>query len=232
MKRTLVFYQCALLYVTAMTLVFVIQSCKDNTVGPIDSGEIWPLKPGNVWFYRVEHPTWIKDTLKMEITGTLQISYGGQTYTAMKMAFYGINEPLPEYQWLYWSGSDGVYLMGGVSPTDTFVVKELELKYPATVGDTWRYRSVAYSLSRAKFYIRDTLTYSLAAKDVSLETPAGNFKCYVYEFVKWPEDDVPDNWHYKYFYSPGVGLIGNITTSETEGGAVKEEFLLLRWGSK
>lgn len=214
------------LFETVFLLFLFLAGC-DNSIGPVGSGEIWPLKLGNVWLYKVEHPTWIDDTLKMEITGTMTVSYSGENYIVSKMAFYGLSEGIPEYQWLYWTGSDGVYFMGGVSPTDTFIVKELELKYPAAVGDSWQYRSVAYSLDRKKFYISDTLTYSLVGKDIPLETPAGNFKCYVYEFIKWPENDVPDNWHYQYYYSPNLGLIGNITTSETEGGAVKEEFLLL-----
>ena len=118
-----------------ITLLF-FAACDEDVLAPIDPGEIWPLKPGNVWLYRVEEPSWIKDTLKMEITGTMTVSYGGQNYNVAKMAFYGLSEGLPEYQWLYWKGSDGVYLMGGISPTDTFVVKELKLKYPANVGDS------------------------------------------------------------------------------------------------
>lgn len=91
---------------------------------------------------------------------------------------------------------------------------------------------MAYSQYNQRFYILDTFTYTLVAKDEILETPAGKFKCHVYEFIKWPEDDVPDNWHYKYYYSPGVGLVGQITTSENENGAVKEKMLLWKYSIK
>jgi hypothetical protein len=201
-------------------------ACKDDSVGPVDQGEIWPLTPGNVWLYRVEHPTWIKDTLKMEITGSLPVVFQGEKYTAMKMAFYGLNEPQPEWEWLYWNGPEGVYAMGGVSPTDTFVVKELELRYPAAVGDKWRYHSVSYSLSRRKFYISDTLIYSLVAKDVAVVTPAGSFRCYQYRFSQKPADDVGAIWDYNFYYSLGNGHVAEKTISQLDGGT-KDEYVLL-----
>ncbi len=207
-----------------VTLLF-LTGC-DNSIGPISSEEIWPLKPGNVWLYRVEHPTWIKDTLKMEITGTMIVSYGGQNYTVSKMMFYGKNQSPPEYQWLYWNGPDGVYAMGGVSPTDTFVVKELELKYPSEVGDRWQYRSVAYSFNRKEFYIRDTLTYSLVGKEVPVETPAGKFKCYQYRFSQKPADDVGAVWDYNFYYSLGTGHVAEETISQLDG-TTKDKYVLL-----
>lgn len=83
-------------------------------------------------------------------------------------------------------------------------------------------------MERKKFYIKDTVTYSLIAKDETIETPAGKFRCYVYEYVKWPEDDVPDNWHYRHYFSPGIGLVALIVTSENEG-RVKEKTLLWKY---
>lgn len=57
----------------------------------IDTREIRPLKPGNVWLYKIEKPTWMNGaTLKMEITGTMVISYQGQNYTVAKMMFYDV----------------------------------------------------------------------------------------------------------------------------------------------
>jgi hypothetical protein len=163
----------------------------------------------------------------MEITGSLTVLFEGGKYTAMKMAFYGLNEPRPEYEWLYWSGPDGVYAMGGVSPTDTFVVKELELKYPATVGDRWRYHSVSYSLSRRKFYIGDTLTYSLAAKDVPVVTPAGTYKCFVYQFSKRYSDDILAVYDFKYYYAPCIGHIRYSSAPQEHPTDFLDEFIFL-----
>lgn len=213
--------------------VFVVllfsAGCDNDGIGPvdIDPGNIWPLKTGNVWYYKVLHPTTFKDTLKMEITGAMTVSFGGQNYTVSKMAFYGLSEGLPEYQWLYWKGSDGVYLMGGVSPTDTFIVKELELKFPANIGDSWQYRSVAYSLNNKKFYISDTLTYSLIGKDVSIETSAGNFKCYVYQFSKRYYDDILAVYDFKYYYTPDVGHIRYTSAPQEHPTDFLDEYVFL-----
>ncbi|MBW7889223.1 MAG: hypothetical protein H3C35_12830 [Bacteroidetes bacterium] len=207
-------------------LLFFVGCDKDKGVGPIDISEIWPLKSGNVWLYRVDEPPYIKDTLKMEITGMMTVSYSGQNYTVAKRAFYPVSEGVPEYQWLYWKGPDGIYFMGGVSPTDTFIVKELELKYPANVGDTWKCRSVAYSLSRKEFYVNDTLTYTLIGNDVLIETAARNFKCYQYRFSQKPADDVGDIWDYNYYYSVETGLIGEETKSQLMGTTMDKYSLL------
>lgn len=215
-------------YFLPIILLYFV-SCEDNGIEPINPEGIWPLKSGSFWLYKIEKPTWMSNvTLKMEITGTMTVNYGGQNYTVAKMAFYGIGEPMPEYQWLYWKGSDGVYFMGGVSPTDTFVVKELELKYPASVGDSWQYRSVAYSRDRKKFYISDTLTYSLVGKDVPFVTTAGSFKCYQYRFSQKPADDVGAIWDYNYYYSAGIGLIAEETKSQLDG-STKDKFVLLTY---
>ncbi len=82
-------------------------SCEDNGVEPINPEGICPLKPGSGWLYKITHPSWMKDTtLKIEITGTMTVTYRGQNYTVAKMAFYDIGESMPEYQWFYWKGSD------------------------------------------------------------------------------------------------------------------------------
>lgn len=215
-----------------MSMILALEGCRDRGATPVDpttltdSGDIWPLTPGNDWLYKIDQPTWVQDTVKMEITGSILVSFQGENYTAMKMTVHSITQSRPEFQWLYWNGPDGVYSMGGISPTDTFIVKELQLKYPVSVGDTWRCQSVAYSSDRGKFYINDTLKYSLIAKDVSVITPSGTFKCFQYQFSKRPADDIVAIWDYNFYYTPGIGQIAEESISHTDH-TTKDKYVLI-----
>ncbi len=219
-----------LLGVCAVLAVLIVSgiSCKHNPVGPVVPDELWPLKPGNKWVYIISIPWWpgFSDTLRIEVTGYEVITYQQQTYQAVKVSYSYSDQP-SDWQWLMWTGPDGIYRLGGISSTDTFVVKYLWLKYPAEVGDKWPVPTIAFSDSEGKLYLKDTLIYSLVSKDDTLETLAEKFKCYVYEYSKRPEDDVAEIWHYKHYFSPGVGLVGLIVKNERE--KVKAQMLLWKY---
>lgn len=203
-------------------ITFILNSC--DTAEPPIWGDIYPLTPGNKWIYKIEHPTWIDGNFVTEIIGTMDVTYKGKKYKVAKIAYYNEGESIPDYQWLKWKGPDGIYNMGGVSSTDTFIVKELELKYPANVGDKWQVSQISYSRDRLEFYISDTLDFQLFSNNEILETPADTFKCIVYGFIKWPAEDVAIDWTYKYYYNVNIGLVGNITVNEY--GEIKEKYSL------
>jgi len=162
----------------------------------------------------------------MEITRQISVTHEGETLLASAMTYYPRGSERPDYEWLLLNGINGLYIVGGISSTDTLVIKNLELKFPAEVGDSWPVPNVRYSLSDERFYISDTLAYSLVAKDEELQTPAGNFKCYVYKYSRKPADDVSAIWDYYFYYASGIGLVGEITRDQFENGAIKERLLL------
>lgn len=221
MNTILIFLVCLLL---------LSWGCRDNPVTPAPSGELWPLKPGNVWLYFVSIPYLpsFRDTLRIEVTGTEIVTVEQKAYEAAKLSYSSYSQQPPDYQWLTWSGPEGIYGLGGIASSDTFVVKHLWFKYPAEVGEEWSVPRLYFSRDQKKFYIRDTLTYSLVAKDETLETPAGKFKCYVYQFSKRPEEDVAGVVDYKYYFMPGVGLVGYRAVWQ-DNGDLFESFHLWRY---
>ncbi|GJQ22191.1 MAG: hypothetical protein HBSIN02_25460 [Bacteroidia bacterium] len=134
----------------------------------------------------------------------------------------------PRYAWLRSLTSEGVHLIGGISDTDTLLTERIEYKYPAAVGNSWDVRTIAYSLDSLRFYDRDTLTYSLKSTDAEIQTPAGTFRCYLYQFSKRPADDVAAVWDYKYYLVPGKGLVGYFAVSQSDS-TIKEKSLLWKY---
>jgi hypothetical protein len=186
---------------------------------------------GNRWLYHYERPlSNITDTIKIEVEGSLDLTYDGEQFTGYILDDRPIHAPELPYKWMYTNGDSGVYIGGGVAATDTFAFKDLVFKYPASVGDRWEHRRIAYSWSNEIFYPTDTITFSLIATDEELETPAGIFSCYVYQFTqKIPEDDVLCRlWDYKYYFAPGVGMVGYFAIDQC-GYVVKDKLLLMEY---
>jgi len=104
-----------------------------------------------------------------------------------------------------------LYALGGISDTDTLIVKDLKQKYPAIERDSYQVLDMRYSRSEEIFYIKDTLTYSVVSTSDTLETPAGKFSgCYVYNYrIKQAEDVSGFDDFYDYFV-PKIGLVGTI----------------------
>jgi hypothetical protein len=184
-----------------------------------------PLTVGNYWTYLVVLNYGTPDTVIMEITRQISVSHEGETFLAWARTDYPCGSTRPDYEWLFWNGINGLYILGGISAVDTFVINNLELKFPAEIGDSWPVPNVKYSYSDEKFYISDTLNYSLVAKDDELQTPAGNFKCYVYKYSVKPADDVLEYWDYYEYYSIGTGLVGIIVRGQSDDRII-ERYLL------
>ena len=208
-----------------ISVLLFTNSCSNDPIGIDESKEIFPLNINNFWEFKYLEPDYYDNNFKVEIVDTMHITYMAEKYIVYKQATYFNNSLLPDIKWLYWKGEDGIYFMGGISSTDTLIVKELNLKYPANIGDSWQCRSISYSPVENKFFISDTITYTLENKDIEIETPAGKYKCYEYQFKKLPEKNTSVKWIYKNYYSPGIGYIGNVTISD-ETGELKNKYLL------
>lgn len=205
-------------------ILLCLTSCKNDPVGPQEPSQIWPMKPGDRWYFQITNPSWIRDTLVMEATGTLDVAYDGASYRVAKLAVYGKSEPVPDYQWLYWNGPEGVYAMGGVSSSDTLIFKELYLKYPSEPGDSWDVHPVAYSYTNRRFYLGVPQRWSLIAKDAPIEIGHEVLLCYQYQFLMKPADDVLSVWAYNNYFIPGIGHIAERSVDQTDN-LIKEQYL-------
>ena len=193
------------------------------------AADIMPLAAGNQWAYRsTAYGAAVAETVFYDITQQIPLVFRGNAVQAWGMRMYFKHMGTSPALWLRWKGADGVYDMGGISPTHTMLTGDLLLKYPAMPGDTWQVQNVVYSPYDSLFRIQDTLTYSLDTSGVLLRTPAGLFSCYVYKYSQKPADDVLEPWDYYWYYSPGVGLVGGNVRGHL-GGDIKGQFDLLSY---
>jgi len=200
----------------------------DHAVDParLNSSELMPLQAGNTWLYQV----WAfatPFTARAEIARKISVTIAGVNYDASAYLIpYPVNTEPPPFAWIYWNGPDGLYWLGGISPTDTLLYKTLLFKYPAEIGESWRVVRINYDDYEEKFYFNDTLTVSLTSKNEVIETPAGKLKCHVYSYRKRPADDVATEWDYYHYYIPGLGRVA-YTEKSTYDQRIKGKVLLL-----
>lgn len=189
-------------------------------------GELMPLTVGNYWayersrYYDGQVSEGLTDSVKAEIVAETTVTYAEQAYkVALSNGFYAIPYVPSDVNWLSWNGGNGLYLLGGVSSTDTLVYKALHFKYPVQQGDSWQVSWLYYVLESGKFVIEDTETITCIAINEKFETPAGTFRCYVYHFQRRTADDVAAKSDFYEYYAPGVGLVGQ---------EIKKEGILIR----
>jgi len=117
------------------------------------------------------------------------------------------------FEWLYRNYENGLYQMGGTTPTDSIYTKLLLYKYPVQKGETWTSPHLVYDFGGGKYVVPDSITYTCVDTNALFETPLGSFYCVVYYHrEELPEEDVLDRWHFIYeYYSTIVGLVGMVT---------------------
>lgn len=193
---------------------------------PAESGELMPMQVGSFWVYQAWRPD-PPETLKAEITRKVSVSIDGVTYEASAYLLpYPVNGPRPPFEWLYWNGPDGLYWLGGISKTDTLLYKALLFKYPVQGGESWNVIRINYDDANQRFYFFDTLAVSLVSKDEPIETPAGEFKCYVYKYSKRSAFDVYENWDYYHYFTPGIGRAAYIQINSITGRPLDRLYLM------
>lgn len=207
----------------------LFNSCEDQITDiPINESTIIPLSVGNYWIYtqKVNGFPELTDTAKVAITGNSIIDYQGEKYSVWLWTKYhpGTNEPL-DYSWLLWNGPTGLYIMGGISGSDTLIRKGLYLKYPAYVGENWDVINIGYHLTNNEFIITDTVNYSCVATNELFDTPVGNFYCYVFHWREKPEDDVQEFWLHYIYCAPNFGYVGEIIKSSLDSSVIFEIYL-------
>ncbi|MBI3580437.1 MAG: hypothetical protein HY089_13615 [Ignavibacteriales bacterium] len=202
----------------------------ESPLPPEEMGELMPSETGNYWFYQVWNFT-APDTFKGEITRQVEVTIDGEKHLASAYTSYLPNNWRPSYEWLYWNGPDGLYQLGGITKTDTFLYKTLMFKYPAKVGESWSFKRIYYGYDQ-KFHFFDTLTVSLLGKNEEIDTPAGKFKCYAYTYRKRPADDVFEEWDYYYYYYAGIGEVAYITRGVSDGRIIDRRYLISHSSAK
>ncbi len=215
---------CVTFGLIIMLLMFV--GC-DHTTEPTPINELRPLAVGNYWRYI----SWnispdLTDTLIVEIINELPLGYNGTNFDAFVETGYFVNSEPASWLWIYDNASDGLYFFGGVSPTDTLIVKELWRKYPGQAGESWLVSLMIYrSLTTFKFEIADTQKVDLIATNEPFETPLGNLRCYVYRYPYPVSDDVFPEWDAFEYYAPGIGLVGMVVKSRLDGRLLGQRVL-------
>ena len=222
-----------------LMLLLNITGCKKEPVNDNNVEEpefLVPLEVGNYWEY-VDYTfsgdeiiEGLTDSIRMEITDEMTMNYEGEVYTAaVRSIFYPVwNDEADPIKWLFWNGENGVYLLGGISPTDMFISKIFRYKYPADVGEEWQWYRLACRYVDLKFTLSDTLTITCVGKNEPFETRAGTFKCYVYNYQRLPAEDVSEKWDYYLYYAPGIGKVGSIIRS-TLDNSIKFRRILIRY---
>lgn len=165
------------------------------------------------------------DILRYEVTQQVEISIGDTAYASNFVPF---PEELGPSYWLRRNGFKGLYLMGGISDTDTLFMNNVDYKLPAAIGETFISPQGSYSFDRFEFYTSDTLSITLIDDDREVITPAGTFECYVYNFQLDAGDDVEVDLDYYLFYSPGVGLVKQEERCERSQN-IKTELTLIEY---
>jgi len=218
-----------LIFPLLCSLVF-LSSCdlfKNEQETPV--GQLMPLAVGNYWEYETTYLDVIKDTIRYEVTAEVQVHIGDSSYTAYAANFLFPSSGIEPYYWLRRNGEQGLYVMGGVSNTDTLYMNEIEYKFPSEEGETIQAPQVSFSRERLEFYVSDTLHITLIDKDREIVTPAGTFECVVYKFTISHGEDVFLKSDYFIYYSFEVGLVAQIATTENKPEEINEEMYLLNY---
>ena len=203
-------------------LCFGLHACKhsDGPFGPNPLSEgvspgIVPLKVGYYWNYK-------EYILNQDGTTGAQIDAFNYQITTTSMDPTGlIQEPMFEritfapsvgmasdFVWLYRNYDDGLYLMGGIMPTDSVFMKLPLLRYPAKPGDSCIHPHLVYDLLLREYIISDSVLYTCVDTSATFETPLGTFQCVVYFHREDLEEDVLAKWDHYDYYAPGIGLVG------------------------
>lgn len=88
-----------------------------------------------------------------------------------------------QIQYLYTSTPTGLVRVGGVSPSDSYLVPQTKLKYPSIAGTSWAFSPLRYKEEAGRFFVDDAVSEMRCTKEsVYVTVPAGLFKCIEYEY--------------------------------------------------
>src|SRR3972149_404126 len=96
-----------------------------------------PLSVGNRWsFVQFTYMSGqvieaLTDSAKYEISREMLVIAEGRAHQAAVRTFTDLTTNIQSnIEWLFWNGPDGLYLLGGISDSDSNIVKHFYLKNP------------------------------------------------------------------------------------------------------
>ena len=190
----------------SITYTLIVSVFPDTVV------HVQPLDSGAVWHYSDTFFLATKDsvtTSSFEITSISTIQHN----SIDEEVFVGrwrnlLTDNSLDLSYIQSSTAEGLYMLGGISETDTLIDPSLKLKNIVTTGDSWNYQVLRYNIEWGKFF-RDTSTTTMTCTNALLyvTVPAGTFEAIEYT--------------YSYEYNPintgnsrSIAAIGNMTLSE------------------
>lgn len=216
-------------------LLFIISlvgcSKNDNPVSSdnthVNSGDILPLAVGNEWIYIDEYfsangSPENTDTVKLGITGKTNITYQGKSVEVFYWNWYYGDQP-DELKMLCRNEEDGCYSYGLQRGDNKLLLqKSLWLKYPVTVGDSWKMFS--YAITDSSMSIADTVTYSCRSVNEKFNTLKGEMECYGY--YSRTNDHEGHKYEQFTYFAKNVGYVGFVYKIDD---VVREKYTLLSY---
>tara|TARA_R110002124_G_scaffold109723_2_gene263122 strand:- start:3097 stop:3852 length:756 start_codon:yes stop_codon:yes gene_type:complete len=223
-------------------------------------GELVPLAVGNYWdYHRWYLSPNIADTIREEIKsehtfvvdGVEQKMYGYQQFYLQQpkratsgsslLAFlenkqssapfrYKNDVSTPDYQWLRANGEDGLLSFGGISPSDTLLLRSMQYRYPTKAGEQQEFPTLSYSFSKLQFSVQDTITIETIGTNETFESEWATYKgCYVYRFQEVGKEDAVYIWDHYVYIKPGIGIVAVDTRQHYSGGEDPEDLTIGQW---
>jgi hypothetical protein len=185
-----------------------------------------PLAVGNRWSYVVFSGSGaIYDTIHVEITGTIPVTFGGRKMRAYVRAQRFGAGPLSEIRWLYTVGAEGIRSLGGIAPTDTLLLSHLERPNPESVGQAWRVPNLEFDGDRREFRVADSLDLRVLSLNGYVNTPSGMHQGVVYQYSIDLGYDVLEDWIMTEYYTPGIGLVALVIHGEMDNRLLRRILL-------
>jgi hypothetical protein len=154
------------------------------TTKTLDSMQICPLTVGNCWNYSDTFyfpPDTEVERSRLLISGKMNVLYNGASVETFFWNWFDRElTQLNDEKWLMRNGPNGLNCYGGVCSNDTLVTKQLDLKFPVTINDTWTHDSVQYNSFTEEFEVGFPVTLVCTGKNKLFHTPAGTFSCIEY----------------------------------------------------
>lgn len=195
----------------AICSLFLLIACESDPTGSnISNGDLIPLNVDNIWKFERTYFDTLGNELLTDRDSILIISdtlIDGIKWFCRN--FYG-------HTLAYRNVSEGIRTrLISTQTSSTF----LNYKYPAQVGNIFRYPVVYFSGDQA-WMVDSTHLASVISNDTTIVVPAGDFQCYHYRVT----DLSNDNYWQDEFISPGNGWIKTDTYFRKRIGNRQEYF--------